>query len=155
MPTFEYSSRLPAPVERVFAFHERPDALDLLAPPGKKMCVVRRQGGLEAGAEVEFRIPAGPFSIRWLALHTEYEPNRLFTDVQRKGPFRYWRHRHRFEPEGGGARLTDSIEFSLPGGPPVDALLGWLVKWRLRTYFRHRHQVTRRQVCGAEVAHCG
>jgi ligand-binding SRPBCC domain-containing protein len=140
---FEFSSVIPAPVEKVFAFHERADVLTLLTPPWQKMDIVRREGGLRKGAVVEFLIHAGPFRVRWLAEHTEYEKNRLFADIQVKGPFRSWRHRHLFEPETTGTRLTDSIDLSLPGGKLLDWTMGWAVRWQLRRMFAYRHEVTR------------
>lgn len=115
MLTFQYSSHIAAPVEEVFAFHERADALNLLSPPGDGTEIVSRTGGLEVGAIVELRVPFGPFKLRWLAHHIGYEKNRLFIDEQREGPFAAWVHAHLFEPEGEGTRLTDSIEYALPG----------------------------------------
>ncbi len=141
MASFEASVFIDAPVERVWAFHEREDVLRLLAPSNVK--VLRREGGLETGAEVEFLIPAGPFSIRWLARHTAYERHRLFRDEQIRGPFRSWVHDHRFVPEGSGTRLIDHVEFTLPLHP-LSVVAHAAVRLQLRAMFRHRHEVTRR-----------
>lgn len=62
MASFEASILINAPVEHVWAFHERDDVLQLLAP--KNVRVLRRQGGLQTGAEVEFLIPLGPLHMR-------------------------------------------------------------------------------------------
>ena len=144
MMQFEHTSWIAAPVETVFDFHKRPDAIELLMPPDQKVQVISREGGLEAGARVEFRIPFGPFRIRWVAHHIAYVKNRLFVDEQREGPFAAWVHSHRFEPEDGGTRLTDSIEMALPGGSLTETLVGWVVKRKLAKMFEHRHEVTRR-----------
>lgn len=140
MPTFVKSVIVNAPVEAVFGFHERPDALPLLSPPFPPIRVVRKRGGIEAGAEVEIRI--GP--IRWHARHTEYERNRLFVDVQERGPFARWVHRHEFEAMGPQTRLTDRVDFALPGGTVINLLLAPFVRLGLRQMFAHRHAVTRR-----------
>jgi ligand-binding SRPBCC domain-containing protein len=145
MPHFEFSSWIDAPVEAVWAFHERDDVLKLLSPPGTE--VISRTGGLETGARVEFRAPVlGPVKMRWLALHTGYGRLRYFVDEQVSGPFRLWRHEHRFQAENGGTRLTDAIHFSLPLAPLSDWLAGWAVKLQLRTLFARRHRLT--------AAHC-
>ncbi len=137
-----------APVERVFAFHERDDALPRLSPPFPPMRVVSRQGGIRPGARVDLRI--GP--IRWLARHTIYEPNVLFVDEQVAGPFASWVHRHEFERLGPRAtRLTDRVTFELPGGALVNALLGPLVSAALVPMFRFRHRVTK-QACESPKA---
>ena len=140
MATFVKSVIIDAPVETVFGFHERPDALLLLSPSFPQVRVVRKSGGLELGSRVELRIGF----IEWIALHTACERNRLFVDEQIRGPFATWVHRHEFEDAGGKTRLTDRVEFRLPGGAFVNAAFGWLVKIGLRQMFLNRHKVTKR-----------
>jgi ligand-binding SRPBCC domain-containing protein len=104
--------------------------------------MIRRTGGIEAGARVEIRI--GIFS--WIALHTAYEKDRLFVDEQIEGPFARWVHRHEFENSAGKTCLTDRVEYQLPGGSLTNVLLGWIVQLELNRMFNHRHRVTR-QIC--------
>ena len=104
--------------------------------------MIRRTGGIETGARVEIRI--GIFS--WIALHTAFEKDKLFVDEQIKGPFARWIHRHEFEDAGGKTRLTDRVEYQLPGGPLANLLFGWIAKQGLNRMFNHRHRVTK-QVC--------
>lgn len=144
MPLFEYASLIAAPVEAVFAFHQRPNALELLTPPWAGVQVLRRTGGIETGAEVELLVPIGPFRTRWHAVHTAFEPGRLFVDEQREGPFRRWIHRHEFHDLGGHTRLVDRVLFNLPGGPLADFAAAWLARLQLRRMFRYRHEITRR-----------
>ncbi len=142
---FKYSSLINAPVEVVWKFHERRDILQLLTPPWQPVEVIRREGGLNVGAITEFRLFLGLLPLTWLARHTEYEENRLFTDEQISGPFESWVHRHQFEPENGKTRLTDAIAFSIAGGEPVEFFSGWLVQAQLEAMFRYRHHVTKRE----------
>jgi ligand-binding SRPBCC domain-containing protein len=144
MPIFEASVQIAAPVERVWAFHERDDVLERLAPPSGKPVVLSRTGRLETGAQVEFLVPIGPLRVRWIALHIAHEHNRYFIDTQIKGPFRTWLHQHRFEAvEGGGMLLTDHIEFTLPLHPLSDWVAAWAVRRQLEEMFRYRHKVTK------------
>ena len=140
MPTFVKSVVVDAPVRTVFAFHEREDALRLLSPAFPPVAVVSRTGGIEAGARVELRV--GFF--RWVALHTACEKDRLFVDEQVEGPFASWVHRHEFEDLGARTRLTDRVEYRLPGGALVNGAGRWLVSLGLARMFRHRHAVTKR-----------
>lgn len=140
---FKYSSLIDAPVDRVWDFHARPDILELLTPPWQPVEIVRREGGLEVGAVSEFLIYLGPVPVKWVAVHTECVPGRLFTDEQREGPMASWVHRHQFSEEDGQTRLTDAIAFSIPGGPAIDNLLGWWVYSRLEDMFRYRHDITK------------
>ena len=141
---FEHITRIAAPVEKVFAFHEREDIFSYLVPPWQKVQMISRVGGLEVGARLVFRVFVGPIPITWVAVHTDFVRNRLFVDEQERGPFAYWKHRHEFSPDGDGSILADRIEFRLKGGPVVDGLLGWLVRLQLLLMFRHRHAVTKR-----------
>lgn len=141
MPTFVRRVLIDAPVSAVFRFHEREDALSLLSPPFPPMRVVSRSGGIGAGARVELRV-AG--LIRWVAVHTAFERDRLFVDEQEEGPFRRWTHRHEFEAEGARTRLTDRVTYELPGGPAVNALAPVFATPGLVLMFRYRHRMTRR-----------
>ena len=140
MPTFLKSIRIEAPVEAVFGFHEREDALRLLSPRFPPLRVIRKTGGIKPGSRVELKI--GPFL--WSALHTAYEKNRLFTDEQVQGPFAKWVHHHGFESLDQATRLTDRVEYRLPGGEWMNRMFGWAVQLGLRRMFRQRHQITKR-----------
>jgi ligand-binding SRPBCC domain-containing protein len=139
MPTFVKNVLIAAPVATVFGFHEQEEALPLLSPAFPPVRVISRTGGIETGAQVELQI--GPF--RWSALHSAYEKNRFFEDRQVSGPFALWVHRHEFEAVGSSTRMTDRIEFRLPGGSWMNRLFGWAVKVGLRQMFSHRHRVTK------------
>jgi len=142
VPTFAKSVLIDAPVATVFAFHEREDAISILSPAFPTVRMIGMTDGIQAGSRVELRV--GPFS--WIALHTVYEKDRLFVDEQIQGPFARWVHRHEFEDADGKTRLTDRVEYLLPGGLLINALFGWIVKARLNRTFNHRHRVTK-QVC--------
>lgn len=142
---FVKQSVIKASQERVFSFHEQADALTLLLPPWETANVIQSARISEVGSEaiVETSV-LGPFKVRWVALHTLYDPPRMFEDVQVKGPFRSWRHRHIVERHEQGALLRDEIEYE----PPL-SFLGRLfapamVDKRLQKLFDYRHEVTRR-----------
>lgn len=143
---FRKESLIRAAPERVFAFHELPDALARLTPPWESARVIEAAPTLRVGsrAVVETRV-AGLFKVIWVAEHTAYDPPRMFEDVQRRGPFRSWRHRHLFEPTSDGATiLRDEVEYEPPFGPLGRALAPLLVERRLERLFAYRHEVTRR-----------
>lgn len=155
MTTREYVHRsvLPCPAERVFAWHARPGAFERLTPPFSPVRVLERTGrGIEPGARLVLRIPIGPAGITWVAEHRELEPGRSFRDVQVRGPFARWDHRHRFMPEGPGVSvLEDRIVWALPGGPIATALGEPLVRRMLDGMFAYRHRIT----AGDLASHAG
>lgn len=142
MLKFSHSSLIKAPLTAVWNFHQRQDAVKLLTPPWQPVKVVRREGGLDIGAETEFLLMFGLFDVRWLARHVEYEEYKLFTDQQIEGPMKLWIHRHQFQAEGDYTRLTDSIQYEVWGEPLSEFCLDWWISARLRDMFTYRHHIT-------------
>lgn len=141
---FVKESVIEASPERVFAFHELPDALARLTPPWESARVVQPPRDLSVGSTtiVETRI-LGFFRVRWVAKHTAYDPPHMFEDVQLSGPFRRWRHRHIVEPHERGAVLRDEIEYEPPLSFIGRLAAPLLIVPRLRRLFDYRHKVTR------------
>lgn len=139
---FVKESVIKASPERVFAFHALPHALERLIPPWEDAKVIQKADISKIGSQtiVETKI-LGPFKSRWVAEHTAYDPPRMFEDVQIKGPFRSWRHRHIVEPHAEGAILRDEVEFEPPlrfFGPLAASIAIWP---RIEKMFDYRHHV--------------
>jgi len=141
---FVKESVIRATPERVFAFHEQENALELLLPPWESARVIKSAKISQVGerAIVETWI-LGPITVQWIAEHTLYERPHMFEDVQIKGPFRSWRHRHVIELHQNGATLRDEIDYEPPLGFVGRAFAPLLVERRLRRLFDYRHEVTR------------
>jgi uncharacterized protein (TIGR01777 family) len=117
------SGVIAAPVDEVFAWHERPGALPRLAPPWQPIRVLEEASSLRDGKAV-LRLPGG---VHWVAQHGGYEPPRQFVDELVSLPLR-WRHTHTFEPvTGSTTRVTDVVETPVPGSVLVQT-------------FRYRHR---------------
>ena len=142
---FVKESIIHAPPEKVFAFHELPDAFERLVPPDEVVRLVQKADISQVGsrAVIEQKI-FGIFPSRWVAEHIAYDPPRMFEDIQISGPFASWRHRHIIEPHEDGAILRDDIEFE----PPL-SFLGQIaaplaILPKLEKIFVYRHEVTRK-----------
>ena len=122
---FRYSTLINAPVEVVWKFHERSDILQTLTPPWQPVQIIRHQGGLEIGAISEFIIWLGPIPVKWVAIHTEYEEYRLFTDQQKEGPMESWTHRHQFSEEDV-RKASQATPREAAGGSTVKVFNGLL-----------------------------
>ena len=142
---FVKESVIRASPESVFAFHEQAQALSLLLPTWETARVIQAARISEVGAQaiIETKI-FGPIKMRWVAEHTVYDPPNMFEDVQVKGPFRSWRHRHIVEPHEDGALLRDEIDYEPPFGFLGRAVAPLLIQKRLRKLFEYRHEVTSR-----------
>ena len=121
---FVRSVVIDAPVETVFAFHEREDALARLSP-SIPACACDPQNGRYRGW-IASGAPHRPISVGARAHRLREEPAlRRRADTR---AFRRWIHRHEFEDLGGRTRLTDRVEYRLRGGTVVEAIFGWVVK---------------------------
>jgi ligand-binding SRPBCC domain-containing protein len=142
---FVKESIIHAAPERVFAFHELPDAIERLLPPWESARIVQKADISKIGSRaiIEQKL-FGLFPSRWIAEHTAYDPPRCFEDVQVSGPFRYWRHRHIVEPHASGALLRDDIEYEPPLSFIGRAAAPLLIEPRLEKMFDYRHEVTRK-----------
>lgn len=137
-----YRTELPGrSPEDVFAWHERPGALERLTPPWAEAEVLRQDGGIRDGGKVVLRIRRGPTTFRWELRHRDYEHGRGFADEQISGPLKHWLHRHRFSENGdGGTLVEDEVEVEPPLGAAGAALGPGLVRRELGRLFRFRYR---------------
>ncbi|HEX8637416.1 MAG TPA: SRPBCC family protein [Pyrinomonadaceae bacterium] len=142
---FVKESIILAAPERVFAFHELPDAIERLIPPWENARIVQKADISQVGSQaiIEQKI-FGVFPSRWVAEHTRYEPPRMFEDVQISGPFTKWRHRHIITSHESGAMLRDEIEYEPPFSIFGRIAAPLAVVPKLEKMFAYRHEVTRK-----------
>lgn len=143
MHVFEARSELPVGAAEAFRWHARPGAFLRLTPPWERIAILEAEGGIETGGRVVMRVGSPPLSVRWVAVHRDFEEGRRFVDVQESGPFSHWVHEHRFDDRGEGLSIVlDRIRYALPFGAAGDVLLGSLTRRRLERMFRYRGAVT-------------
>lgn len=143
---FTHQSDFDCSAERLFGFHERPEALQLLTPPWQTIDLIQPPKSLAVGTRVIMRMKVGPLWQAVEAEHVSYEPGVSFSDRMVKGPFAYWLHKHIVEPLGESrSRLIDDVTYRLPMGPLGALFGGWYARRELERLFRYRHEVTRRE----------
>jgi ligand-binding SRPBCC domain-containing protein len=133
---FESQVRLPLPRSEVFPFFADPRNLEALTPKWLRFEILT-PGELrsEAGALIDYRLRLHGIPFRWRTLISVWEPPFRFIDEQVKGPFRLWRHEHRFMEEDGVTCCLDRVEYAALGGPLVEKLF---VERDVRRIFAHR-----------------
>lgn len=88
------------------------------------------------GLEIEYRIVLHGVSIPWRTRIDVWEPGVRFVDRQLIGPYRWWRHEHRFEEVPGGTLVRDDVEFA----PPLRWLTAWWVRRDVERIFDYRQE---------------
>ncbi len=138
MPVFKQSVELPVSVREAFAWHERAGAFARLQAPWEPVEILSAPAGLEIGSGVHLRLRLfGPIKMEAEFRHTHYQKDVVFVDEQVRGPFKHWRHEHRFIPinEGRSCRLEDKIDYQAPPGG------GLIVRNKLEKLFAYRHRI--------------
>jgi apolipoprotein D and lipocalin family protein len=144
--TFNYSSIVAAPAAEVFRWHEEPNALAALTPPGF-VRIEQQDGGIRDGGRVTVSIGIGRARVRWVLRHHDYVAGRRFCDEQVQGPFAVWRHVHLFDPIGPSQTLyQDRIEWAVVGGRLLNGIAIAVLRPMLRLAFAHRHRIVRTSV---------
>jgi ligand-binding SRPBCC domain-containing protein len=131
---FERSVVIKAPVDKVFAFCGSSHGFQRHFP-----YQVRWEAGPEdwrEGCDLAFRFRYLGVWLPYKATITRWEPNRMFVDEMRIGPYKAFVHTHLFEPADEGTRYTDRIEFSTGFGRWVDRIVALR---QIQTTFKKRH----------------
>jgi ligand-binding SRPBCC domain-containing protein len=155
----QFEQWVPVTIERVFLFFADPRNLPRIMPPRNGTELVRlalvlppafpdenasitdRTALAGVGSEIvtSFRvIPFLPFRAEWTAVITEFEWNHHFADLQKKGPFKRFHHRHELREEMQdqvrGTVVRDVIEYDLG--------FGWLGEIAQRSFVSRQLQQT-------------
>jgi ligand-binding SRPBCC domain-containing protein len=121
---------VPHPRPKVFDFFSRAENLERLTPPWMRFRILTPPPiEMKQGATISYSLRVRGIPLRWLTEIESWNPPSEFIDVQAKGPYKLWRHTHRFIETDGGTSIVDMVDYALPFG-----LLGRLV---------HRLQVAR------------
>lgn len=172
--TFHSEQWLPYPVDLVFAFFANPENLPRLMPSWQKARIEEASfvpppprlasldsslplqsiaAGIGTCITLSFRpFPFSPVRVRWEAKIDEFVWNNLFADLQLKGPFSYWHHRHTIRAETritasgastSGSLLRDDVEYEMPLGKLGEVANTLFIARQLHTTFAFRHTRTR------------
>ena len=141
MYTLDRTQRIAAPISDVFAFFSNPANLARITPP---WLAFRVHGALpatlEEGSRLEYRIRWWAFTIPWVTRITRWKAPFEFEDVQEKGPYAAWIHRHRFAERDGGVLMEDHVDYALPFGPLGRLIHRFRVRRQLEEIFEFRRQ---------------
>ena len=132
------------PLDEVFAFFAEPRNLGRITPSGMRFEFLTDDFVMRDDLEIEYRLrPLPGIPARWRTRITDYDPPNGFTDIQLRGPYRRWVHRHSFAAVDGGTLVRDEIDYAVPLGPLGDLANRLVVRSELEGIFQHRAAVIR------------
>jgi ligand-binding SRPBCC domain-containing protein len=134
------------PLEGVFAFFSDARNLEAITPRQLKFHILTPGPiRLEAGARIDYQLTLYGVPVKWATLIERWEPPHEFVDVQLRGPYKVWRHTHRFLAEGQGTRMIDDVAYELPLGPLGRMVEALWARREVARIFAHRTEVIARR----------
>jgi len=115
--TLAFTQQVARPLAEVFDFFSRAENLEALTPPWLNFKILDVQPQpVQQGTLINYSLRVHGIPLRWTSEIVEWEPPHRFVDLQLRGPYKLWRHEHRFEARDGGTLITDTINLALPLG---------------------------------------
>jgi ligand-binding SRPBCC domain-containing protein len=168
----QFEQWLPIAIEKIFLFFANPTNLPRIMPPetGTELVALKlvppkaipttqpvianlnSLAGVGSEIVTSFRpLTSLPFRAQWIALITEFEWNHHFADVQKKGPFKRFQHRHEFSQEtrndASGTTVCDVIEYDPGFGALGDLALRLFITPSLKQTFEYRQKMLEKLLC--------
>lgn len=131
---------LPKPRPEVFAFFADPANLARVTPPALGLRLIDPPSAMAAGTTFDLRLRWLGVPLRWRTFVREWDPPFRFLDVQVRGPYARWEHRHIFLAEAGGTAVEDRVVYRLPFGPLGQLAHALVVHRQLRALWRYRRR---------------
>jgi uncharacterized protein (TIGR01777 family) len=142
---FRGEQLVPVTLKRAFAFFSDPANLEAITPPTLHFAIVSLPNALDRAALISYRLRLRGFPIAWTTMIARWLPGREFVDVQLRGPYMLWRHRHTFEDTVGGVVIRDEVDYILPLAPLGNLALP-LVRADVEAIFRYRREAISRML---------
>jgi ligand-binding SRPBCC domain-containing protein len=138
----ERTSVIAADLAEVFAFFSAPENLAKITPPDMGFEIVNGpKHPVREGDRIDYRIRILGIPLKWRTLITSWKDGESFSDLQERGPYRYWHHHHTFRTVSEGVEMIDRVEYELPFGFLGNLFAGWFIRRQLTAIFDYRTSV--------------
>ena len=156
MQTFKHSFVVNSPIDRVWEFYTDIKHLEIITPKEIELKITSATSQkLTKGSEIWLEGKIIPMMLlskkrnKWHSVITSYsvipQQQYLYVDEMLTGPFKKWRHLHKFYCVNGNQRQTqviDEIHFELPYGMMIGKLFDGYAYRMLKKVFCYRKLAT-------------
>lgn len=123
----------------VFALFSQAENLETLTPDWLRFKILDvTPTPIRRGTLIRYHLRVHGIPLRWTSEIVEWEPPHRFVDLQLRGPYKLWRHEHRFEAIDGGTRITDTVNLALPLSVIGDLAFKMMVRSDVEKIFAFR-----------------
>lgn len=129
-----------ATMEECWAFFSSPRNLQKITPETMGFIITDfDEKSMYPGQIIQYKIsPLLGLKLNWMTEITIVKDKKYFIDEQRFGPYALWHHKHFFEPDGNGVKMTDVVHYALPLGIIGRIMNTLVVKNQLKAIFDFR-----------------
>ncbi|MEP6794863.1 MAG: SRPBCC family protein, partial [Saprospiraceae bacterium] len=142
MKTINFEQFIPISLDEAWEFFSSPSNLNLITPEKlhfTTLSEVPKQ--MYQGLIIKYRIrPMMNIPMTWVTEITSIKDKEYFVDEQTKGPYKLWRHEHRFRAVDHGVMMTDRLTYNIGWGI-IGNILGKIwVDQQVREIFEYRRK---------------
>jgi ligand-binding SRPBCC domain-containing protein len=127
------------PLSEVFDFFKDAGNLNRLTPPSVQFKILTPLPiEIKRGTLIDYSIKINGIPFKWQTEICIWEPPYRFMDQQIKGPYKVWRHEHKFEEIDGITHMTDTVDFLSPGWILEPLINQLYIKHKVKEIFDYR-----------------
>lgn len=131
----------------VWEFFSSPLGLPKITPPWLDFTILPPvPDDLRRDSLLQYRIRWMGVPVGWRTRIVEWTPPTGFVDLQIRGPYTFWHHRHEFATDPRGTRCRDTVIYKVPGGPLGTLLHDVVIRRQLLEIFRFRRRAVARHL---------
>ena len=90
---------------------------------------------------IQYRLKIRGFPVKWTTLIKSWDCPDEFIDMQIKGPYNFWKHKHKFRKVKNGTLMIDEVQYKVPMGKLGKLVAGNFVENDVSQIFAHRREV--------------
>ncbi len=104
-------------IDDVFYFFSNINNLEKITPSYLKFKIIGENiEPPKKGLKINYKLNIRGIPVNWQSLILEWDEKKSFTDIQTKGPYSIWHHKHIFIPYKEGTIVLDEVHYRIPLG---------------------------------------
>ena len=142
----QYSTeqQLNTDLETAWQFFSSADNLPKITDPKMNFKVLSHfeDDSIFEGMLIDYKVtPLLGIEMSWQTEIIQVDFQKSFTDFQKKGPYKLWKHFHEFFPNENGVLMKDTVDYEIPFGFLGEIANGLLIRNKIKEIFDYRRKI--------------